>query len=651
MPGKMDRSLLICAAIDLEGGQWFAGDWERVVASLKLGLAGDIRQGSVPSAGLAMRADAVPGTRSPRNLPLDLRPDESGAYTLFAGRIMERGDLARRLGIEVPESDAALYASACRILGEVCDDAVVGEYAAIRWCPDRREVRLARSPLNAPPLHVWRSGSRLIAASLPRSIFAAGVPMRIDADRVADVALFNLGDGTKSYYRGLARVACGTVQRHTPDGQQEHGFWDLHRLKPVRFADSRDYVAAASEQLDRAVAANLEGIGKPAISLSGGVDSQSVAGSLLAQLPPGGRLRSYTAVPVEDWLPDPDPRMDYDESKSVKRLAEQYPALEPHFVNAGEAAFGQDLDALMLLGSWPSFNEMNMHWVHAIHRRAANDGCDALFTGDFGDAAFSYDGMAAYPTWLRQRRWAHLLKELRASRDPRGFARRAVSLAVWPHVPFTWRRRIDEWRGVHISPFATWCPLDPRNEAVARAVERADDAGHDTGIYQSADAVASQASMIRSALSEGPELMLALRLLHGMPTREPLAFRPLFELCASMPVELFMRDGTSRWLARQVAATRIPRDVAECERVGVQSADFIGRLRRDGGGMLEMIERIAPRSIASHLFDLQRVRSDIEDALDPSGTRPYRWLRYLCNVPRGLALARFVQFAEGRNDG
>lgn len=647
----MDRNLLICAAIDLEGGQRFAGDWDRIVASLKLGLAGDIRRTSVPAAGLAVREDKVPGTHSPRVLPFDLRPGEDGNYTLFAGRIMERGDLARRLGIEVPESDAALYASACRILGDACDDAVVGEYAAIRWCPDRREVRLARSPLNAPPLHVWRSGSRLVAASLPRSIFAASVPMRIDADRLADVALFNLGDGTGSYYCGLTRVACGTVQRHTPGGQDERRFWDLRELAKVRFPDARDYVAAASEQLDRAVAANLEGVGKPAISLSGGVDSQAVAGSLLANLPPGGRLRSYTAVPVEEWLPAPAPRMDYDESANVRALFAQYPELEPNFVNANEAAFGQDLDALMLLGSWPSFNEMNMHWVHAIHRRAAAQGCDALFTGDFGDAAFSYDGMAAYPAWLRQGRWAHLFKELRASRDPRRFWRKAVSHAVWPHVPFTLRRKIDQWRGCYTSPFATWCPLDPSDQVVARAIGRADRTGHDIGIYQAADAAVSRAGMIRSALSEGPELMLAMRLLHGVPTREPLAFRPLFELCATMPVELFMRDGTSRWLARQVAATRIPGKVAECERVGVQSADFFGRLRRDGGGMLETIERISPKSIASRLFDLQRVRSDIEDALDPSSTRPYRWLRYLCNVPRGLALARFVQFAESRNDG
>ena len=647
----MQRQLLICAAIDLSGAIWPERDWQRMVASLKLGKAGNIRQCSLTGAALVEREDVLPGTEAPQVSPLRIEADAGGAYTLLAGKIWEHEELAARLGIAPENSDARLYAAAYRRWGDRCDAELIGEYAAIQWFPQQARVRLARSPIAAPPLHVWREGDRLIAASLPRSIFASGVEARLDPHRIADVALFNFGDGSRSFYKGLSRVSCGSWQIHDPAGERRIQYWSLGDIPAQRLASDREYVEALDEQLSRAVRANLAGLENPALQLSGGLDSQAVAATTISQLPPGRRIKSYTAVPVTGWTPNPNPRLIYDESARVRGLAKQYPTLDPAFLTGEASQFGADLDAMTLLSGWPSFNEMNMHWLHALHRQAAKDSSYVLLDGDFGDMAFSYDGLTGYPAWLRQGRWVRLLRELRASSDLRPLWRKFLSLAVMPHLPDAWRLSIDNLRGFASLPLASWCPLDPNSDVVRGALARAEADGHDPHMYPPAVAGQARERMLSAAQSEGGELALGLRLLHGVETRSPLAFRPLVEFCAGIPDGQFLRNGVSRSLARKLLEGRVPDEVAHGTQTAIQSADFLGRVERDREAMLDSIARVGDSSTAAGLIDLPRLKAYLEEhrGLEVKGSD--HWLRMTCAVPRGIALARFAQFVEGSNDG
>jgi len=647
----MQRQLLVCVAFDLSDGSWFEPHWNRIVASLKLGKAGPIAEGRVGSAAFAMRADTIPGSDNPRIAGLNPQLHEDGSYTLLTGRIMERGMIAERIGMAVPASDAELYAGAWRKWGAACDAQITGEYAAVQWFPGERKVRLARSALRAPPLHVWREGSRLLVASLPRSIFAAGVPQRLNHARMAEVALFHFGDGTQSYYEGLRRVACGSWQEHTPGSERSEQWWSIEGLPPVHLPRDDDYVAAVEAAFGRSARANLADVDRPAISLSGGLDSQASAVFALQAMQADTPLRSFTAVPKAEWLPKAQPGLVYDESARVNALAARYPRIEPHFVTGGTTVVDDRDDALATLAGWPVFNAMNMHWVHAIQREAAQAGCDALLIGDAGDAGLSYDGLTAYPNWLRHGRLTHLLRELRARDDGRSLWRKAVSLAVLPFAPVALRRAIDKLRGRYTAPFDSWCPLDPDSDPARRAMRVASQHGHDVDLYPFANAAAARASMVAGMVSDGAEIALGLRLLHGIETRDLTAFRPLFELCAGMPDGLFLRDGRTRWLARKLLDGRVPDEVAWGGETAIQSADFLGRAVLARDSLTQMIDRMDRARPAAQLIDLQRLRGYIAANEGPQSGGGRHWLRMTCAVPRGLALARFAQLVEGHNDG
>ena len=366
---------------------------------------------------------------------------------------------------------------------------------------------------------------------------------------------------------------------------------------------------------------------------------------------PDQRLRSYTSVPVADWLPPEDPALSYDESDRVRELAAVYPALEPTFVSAGDRTFGEGLDALLLLGSWPTYNEMNMHWVHEIYRQAGRVGARVIFNADMGDAGVSFDGYSALAEWAVRGDWGRFLREIGSLQDGRSFLRKAGSLGLKPHVPATLQDRTDRFRGHYTSPFESWCPLDPRHPAVAGALKRAAATGRSASIHPPSSVASAREQMIAPTVSEGAEFNQAMRLLHGVETRDLTAFRPLFELVVSLPPHYFLRDGETRWLARRIAEGRVPSSVSTSQSTGIQSADFPDRIARDAAKVRDYVAQDVPRGSAAELIDRARITGYLDRHVAGSGVGSHRWQKLVCALPRGAALARFAQHVEGFNVG
>lgn len=648
----MMRNLLITAAFDLEGGNWFAGRWNAIVATMVPGKAGPIAQTQMAGAAFALRRNELPGAPAGQIAPLDLQAGEDGVITLFAGRLSERVELARHLGVSPALDDAQLYGEAYRRLGEHCDEAIVGTYAAIQWLAAKRQVRLVRSALQAPPLHLWRSGKRLVAASLPQSIHAAGVRAEPDMASIADAGLLNFRKGSRSFYRGLSRIACGSCELHGPAGAERRAHWSVPSPHSRTDRSTGEIVETAAQLLDRAVADALAGARQPAISLSGGLDSQLVAASVLKMGEQASScLRSYTSVPVAEWLPREDERLRYDERDTVEALARHSPGLTPCFITGQELRYGEDLDALFTLGGWPPVNEMNMHWVHALHRQAARDGCDVMLHGELGDSSISYEGLTAYPSWLVQGRWQHLWRELAALADGSPFWRRFAALALLPVLPRGLRRLANRASARAGDAFARWCPLDPEQSLVREALHRAASEGHDVDFLPLRNARAARAAMIAQPVSQGPEIDLGLRLLHGIERRDPFAFRPLWEFCATLPDEIFVRCGERRWLARQLLRQRAPPGIAVEQRVAIQSADMLGRMQRDRARIVAEIEELRRNSRAGEVIALDRLAAIARNCNGPDGDGERDWLRVCAQLPRGLALARFVHHLEQLRHG
>ncbi|MBA4164158.1 MAG: hypothetical protein C0510_05945 [Erythrobacter sp.] len=645
------NDLLIAAAFDFDGGAWFAPLQHRIVAALAPGKAGSVRNGTAGGAFFAARADGPLGAAAAKPKEFVPHCGEDGSLIVMAGRIQDRAELAVRHGLDPALNDTALYARLFARHGDRCDRLIHGDYAVIQWYPQNQQVRLARSATSFCPLHYWRDGNRLVVSSIPRALFSAGMDVRIDDAKLGDALLLNYRDATRSWYRGSCRVACGTFELHGPDRTVRQRFWSVENVPQVLFARDEDYVEAVDEQFCRATRAELEGVSRPAIALSGGLDSQCVASYILSEGSADLRLPAFTGVPQAGWYCDGRRSSFGDESGHVRALAAMNPQIEPHFISGEQHRFGDQLEKMAMLSGWPVRNESNMHWIHEAYAGAGAMGCDVLFFGGAGNTGLSYDGLTGYPTWLRRGQWLRLARELGASADPRPLWRRAISLALMPNLPLSLRRSIDNIRGLKPSPFTSWCPMAEHFARSSGALQRARAAQFDPYFYPSPNSREWRARVLDDLFSESAEIELGLRLLHGVGYRDPTLYRPLLELCIGIGDEQYLRGGTDRWLARRLLKGRVPEMVRlEC-RAGRQAADWALRMAAERDALTAELEGMRADPWLAERFDLERLTSDFRAWPGTDGPAARYPLKIGAAVASAISTARFVRYASGRNVG
>jgi asparagine synthase (glutamine-hydrolysing) len=96
----------------------------------------------------------------------------------------------------------------------------------------------------------------------------------------------------------------------------------------------------------------------------------------------------------------------------------------------------------------------------------------------------------------------------------------------------------------------------------------------------------------------------------GMDERDPLANRNLIEFSLRLPPEQMLQRGEWRPLAKRALAGRLPEAVLHARQRGYQAADWFERISKEEARAI--IEEISTSSAVNRLFDLQRVRRDIE---------------------------------------
>lgn len=582
-----------------------------------------------------------------------------GSRIMFNGHLDNADALRRDLGI-VTRDFSALYAAGYARWGDAIDLRAVGQFSTVLVSPDGHRVRLARSPLQAPPLHVWHDCDRLIIASTARVVFASGeVTPEIDEQKVADSLYLNYFEEERGWYSNVRRIPTGTRAAITAAGMTTQRYYDCATLPDIRLRRDADYVEAANALLLEGTRAALDGFARPAISLSGGLDSQAVAAFAVEATAGDRPLLGLTSVP-EAGLNDIDssfsgPSFFGDERHHVAALAAMYPMLETETLDAAGLSFDHKLSAMFLMAGAAPRNAMNLHWIHALRARARSRGCDVLLLGAAGNLSFSFDGKGAFPSWFARGRWLRLARELKATQGDRSFARAFASQALLPFLPAPLYRRLTRRRSArdNTAPDSgaldSWCPLD-RDYAREMAVQdRARDMGHDISFRARRSSRAYRAAGFGNSMSEMGDIRQGLDLIHGIPSRDPTAYRPLVEFCMGIPDDQYLRGGKRRWLARRMLQGRIPDMVLNETRRGRQAVDWSVRIARDRDALIDELAALAKNPAMARRLDLPKLRTALENwTPDTAGNRDSINLIQHA-LPRAITAARFIRFVEGSN--
>lgn len=330
----------------------------------------------------------------------------SHRVVLFNGYLDNAGEIALELGAE-PSDLASLYGLAVEQWGDDAERRIIGYYCAVIADPGRGRLRLSRSPLRGSPLYYFHTDELTAAASVPRTLFAAGAEPRLSEARLADIALRNFSDEEASPYADVWQVPTGSVvDLECGRSRVLRKWYDVLEIPQTSLSDA-DAIARAEELLDAGVRACLKGFTRPGSTLSAGLDSPQVAIRALAALPSGQTLPTFTFHPEAEFDGQVPRWMMADERPLVEALCAMHPGLEPHFTaNEGREHDYRWNELFHLMGDPTGLTGTYIY--HGMLAEAVKAGCDVLLLADWGNLTFSDKGECGFVEYLLTGRWRQL---------------------------------------------------------------------------------------------------------------------------------------------------------------------------------------------------------------------------------------------------
>ena len=577
-----------------------------------------------------------------------------GRYVLVADvRLDNREELAEALRIPAAQArtlcDTAILFAAIERWDESCLERLVGDYAFAMWDGARRRLMLARDPIGQRPLHYHRGNKFFAFASMPKGLHAlAEVPYLPDEERIAEFLVLLPETGTSSFFRGIERVEPGHVTTVTTNALTTRRHWQPSRRR-IALRRPEDYAEALRDLLDKAVHCRLRGADDVGVYLSGGLDSGAVAATAARLLAPSGRrVIAFTGVPRQGY-DGPVPRNRIaDEGPYAAATAALYPNIQHVLVRNEGCSPLDDLDRNFFLFDRPFLGlcgtGLSNSFGNAIRKRKLK----VTLGGALGNMGLSYNGMELLPELLRSGRWLSLWREARA-------------------LVATRRMR---WRGIAANTLGPWCPpalwVWLNKIANGYTLEVGDYAAVNPHLLAKLDlpgrARACNLDLVYRPWKDGFAMRLwALQRIDPgiyhkgglggwqIDHRDPTADVRLLEFCLAVPTEEFLRDGMQRALARHALSDRLPKQVLEEPRRGLQVADWHEDLTAVRHRVADELGRLESCPAATKAIDLPRLRRLTENWPSAGWEREEVIMSYRYALLRAISSGHFLRRATGAN--
>lgn len=453
------------------------------------------------------------------------QPLSIGPLTITADvRLDNRQELLRELDADRTVAEEELVLLAYRRWGANCPARLRGDFAFAIWDSADRRLLLARDHFGVRQLHYWERAGTVAFSTEIRGLRALPwITTSVDESRVAAMARFDLSDPEATLYQGIRRLPPASSLEVTPGSVRLSRYWSPEDAPEVRLPSSAEYAEAYRELFTRSVAARMRGPARIGSTLSGGLDSTSVACVARDLLGERGALplpvfsARYRVAAASDESQFIDAALAGDGFEGLTVEPERWGPLSD-WEDAQEGA------------DEPLFNpQMALHW--ALYEGAAAAGVSVLLDGYGGDSVVSHG--------------AGRLTELAASGhllDALGQARALAREAGEPLLPLLRRHVVAP-----LAPTAVrhlWRLLR-RRQGLKVAPPRSERAAH-----------VAELLFGNHAFALGIADRAAAR--HQVEPRYPFLEPQLAEFCLGLPAKEKLDGGLSRNVARRGLIFTLP---------------------------------------------------------------------------------------------
>jgi asparagine synthase (glutamine-hydrolysing) len=479
------------------------------------------------------------------------------------------------------------------------------------WHPAEHRLFLARDQLGSSSLYYQLNSAVFAFASSQRQLLALGA----GKPELDELYLAQYLVSWPAYHRGsrgasgIKRLAPGHQLTITPRGLEVRRYWQVEDVAELHLPSRQDYARELRNHLDQAVGARLPPSGKVGITLSGGLDSGSIAATAAAQLrPEAKRLMGFTSVPMQDATLD-----------LPGRFGDELPFAERTAAYAGNIdLFAEDATrhspvngirhALGILGH-PVHAAANLFWILALLEAARDHDCKVMLTGQQGNPVISWrGGVLSQPLRYQARKLG-----------ARGLAKAQLKTRI-PRIA------LKSWACLNLDP--DWYRKSAIHPGFAKRLGLAKARLRDPDEYVR-PALEQRLSMLNPSRSSLGAAWGVLGAHYGLQIWDPTSDARLVSFSLSVPDWVFIdpRTGMDRWLIREAMRGRLPDEVRLNRRKGKQAADLVPRLRASAEEVDGALDELALGPAADYV-DVQYMREtwrliqreDTRETLRKAGT-------------------------------
>ncbi|MBU7581637.1 MAG: lasso peptide isopeptide bond-forming cyclase [Nostoc sp. TH1S01] len=241
--------------------------------------------------------------------------DRTGNLVITAdARIDNRDELISALSLtDHPAekiTDSQLILAAYEKWGERCPEKLIGDFAFAIWDERQQKLFCARDHMGVKPFYYYCSNRVFVFASEIKALFSIKeVPRQLNELQVAYYIEGLLEDQETTFYQEIFRLpAAHYLTIRSTQKMQMQSYWALDPKRELRLNSDQEYTEAFREVFTEAVRCRLRSAFPIGSTLSGGLDSSSIACTARQLLAKSGNQQLHTFSAIFPTLPESDRR-------------------------------------------------------------------------------------------------------------------------------------------------------------------------------------------------------------------------------------------------------------------------------------------------------------------------------------------------------
>ncbi|MBM7567328.1 asparagine synthase-related protein [Paenibacillus sacheonensis] len=556
------------------------------------------------------------------------RYDRLHRLAITADAIIDnREELFSRLAVEpsvrreMPDSELILLAY--RKWGREAPRYLLGDYTFVIWDESRQELFGARDLFGNRTLYYHVNQDRLAFCTAINPLFSLGdvkkelnekwlseflaIPLMVESPELAATVYANIEQ--------LPPAHCFTFH----GGQLKMWQFDsVGKGAALNLKSDEEYEEALRDVFNQAIRSSLRTFKKTGATLSGGLDSGSIASFASAQLRNENKvLHTYSYVPAKDFVDWTDRTRIANESPFIEATVQHAGNIHSQYLDfTGQSSF-TDVDEWLGLLEMPYKYFENSFWLRGIYEQASKDGVGVLLSGSRGNQTISWGPALQYFSKLIHNfRFIRFYRELQVFSRQRGIRRKHL-------LPQIGRQALPYVNEVSIVNDDMTLPrlISPDFARKTKVFDRLQE--HDFALSGSLrhDAMEARSNQLHSLIianlrgTKGTKLSLK----YGIWDRDPTCDPRVVRFCLSVPLEQSVRDGYDRALIRRATKGYLPDKVRLNQQIrGVQAADWIHRMKPHWHAFTEEVEQLCSDGIVHSYMDVAKIKA----ALTKVGSTP-----------------------------